>query len=78
MAWQNIDGETVLLNVDGRELLGLNGVGARTWELLEGERTLQQIAQVVADEFEVEPSRALEDVIAFAGQLLAAGAVERR
>jgi Coenzyme PQQ synthesis protein D (PqqD) len=78
MAWQTIDGETVLLNLDGRELMGLNGVGARAWELLDGERSLAQIAAAVAEEFEVEPAQAEADVLVFAGELLAAGAVEKR
>jgi hypothetical protein len=78
MAWQSVGGETVLLNLDGRELMGLNGVGARAWELIDGERTLRQIAAAVAEEFDVELPRAEADVIAFAGELLAAGAVEQR
>jgi hypothetical protein len=76
MAWQSIDGETVLLNLDGRELMGLNGVGARTWELLDGERSLRQIAAAIAQEFDVDAARAEADVIAFAAELVAAGAVE--
>jgi hypothetical protein len=75
MAWQTVDGETVLLNLDGRELMGLNGVGARTWELLDGQNTLQQIAALVSAEFDVDAVQAQADVLVFAAELLAAGAV---
>ena len=77
MAWQTVDGETVLLNLDGRELMGLNGVGARAWELFDGQRTLQQIAAVVSEEFDVDAAQAQSDVLVFAAELLAAGAVEK-
>jgi hypothetical protein len=78
MAWQTVDGETVLLNLDGRELMGLNGVGARTWELLDGEHTLQQIAATVSEEFDVDAAQAEADVLVFAAELLAAGAVVQK
>jgi hypothetical protein len=78
MAWQTIDGETVLLNIDGRELLGLNAVGARVWDLADGEHTVAQMADVVTAEFTVGRDEALADVRQFVAELLALGALTRR
>jgi hypothetical protein len=76
MAWQTIDGETVLLNLDARQLMGVNEVASRVWALCDGTRTLREIAATVADEFEVEPACALADARAFLEELQAAGAIE--
>ena len=78
MAWQTVDGEMVLLHIDGRELLGLNDVGARVWELADGEHTISQIAAAVCAEFLVDPDVALDDVRRFVAELLALGALTRR
>jgi hypothetical protein len=78
MAWQTIDGETVLLNIDGRELMGLNAVGARVWELADGEHTVAQIAEAVTVEFTVGRDEALADVRRFVTELLELGALTRR
>lgn len=50
-AWQRVDGEVVLLNVDGHELLGLNGLGGRVWNLIDGARTIDELIATVAAEF---------------------------
>jgi hypothetical protein len=78
MAWQTIDGETVLLNVEGRELMGLNAVGARVWELADGTHALDEIARTIADEFAVEAGVATADVERFVDELVAAGALVMR
>jgi hypothetical protein len=77
MAWQTVEGETVLLNIDGRELLGLNAVGARVWDLCTG-ATIDEIAAAVAHEFDVSGERAGADVRQFVAQLVAAGALTLR
>ena len=75
MAWRSIAGEMVLLNVEGKELFGLNRVGARVWELLDGNRTLEEIAEAIAKDFGVPRGRAEGDVRAFLAELLEAGAL---
>jgi len=75
MAWQTVDGELVLLNIDGKELLGVNAVGARVWELVDGVRTLDEIAAQIASDFSVSLPVATGDVLEFIGELSAAGAL---
>jgi pyrroloquinoline quinone biosynthesis protein D len=76
MAWQTIDGEMVLLDIDGNQLMGVNPVAARIWDLCDGERDLSAIAAVIADEYAVSASQAAEDVRAFVSELVSLGALE--
>jgi pyrroloquinoline quinone biosynthesis protein D len=76
MAWQTIDGETVLLDVDGRELMGVNETAARVWALCDGNHTIAQIADAIASEFGAGPDEALADVRGFVAELLSRGALE--
>jgi len=78
MAWQTIDGETVLLNIDGKELLGLNLVGARVWSLCDGAHSTERIVDVVAGEFGAERDAVATDVRAFLDELDRLGALEWR
>lgn len=75
MAWQTIAGETVLLDVDGRQLYGVSEVAARVWQLCDGVRTVADIAALVAEEYDTDARTALSDVRAFVGELVAAGAL---
>ena len=50
-----------------------NDIGSRIFHLLDGERDGRDIARIVCEEFEVEESRALSDVIRFLEELRASG-----
>jgi hypothetical protein len=74
-AWRVIAGEAVILTMDTKILCGLNAVGSRVWELVDGRRDLEQIVEVIVREFEVAPERARADVRAFLEHLAARGLV---
>ncbi len=76
-AWQIIEGEAVLLSMDTKVLRGLNPVGSRIWELIDGQRSLEEITGVIVQEFEVAPGVAMQDVQAFIQSLLDRGLVTR-
>ncbi len=76
-AWQIIEGEAVLLSMDTKVLRGLNPVGSRIWELIDGQRSLEEITGVIVQEFEVAPAVAVQDVRAFVQELLDRGLVTR-
>jgi pyrroloquinoline quinone biosynthesis protein D len=67
--FSKVGAEFVVLDAEGRVLRGLNPTGARIWELIDGRRSLAQIAGCVAVEFRVTSERALQDVIPFVEQL---------
>ncbi len=68
-----MDGELVLVHPGQGKVRVLNAVGARLWELADGERTVADLAQVVAAEYEVDPARAHADTVAFCADLLGRG-----
>ena len=45
--------------------MGLNAVGSFVWGLLDGRRTVAELARAVAERFQVPTERALADVGAF-------------
>jgi coenzyme PQQ synthesis protein D (PqqD) len=75
VAWQTIDGETVLLRMHEQELLGLNAVGRRVWEMADGSNTIDQMTAAVTAEFRVTAEAARADILRFLDELLALGAV---
>ena len=74
-AWRIIEGEAVILSMDTKILRGLNPVGSRIWDLIDGQRSLEQIAGVIVHEFDVAPEQAAQDVEAFIRDLLDRGLV---
>lgn len=68
-----IDDEAVLVHPGQGKVRVLNPVGARLWELADGERTAGDIAQIIAGEYEVDPARAEADTLAFYGDLAERG-----
>jgi len=65
-----VDGEAVLILPEQGKVKVLNQVGGRIWELVDGTRTVAEIAAIICQEFEVEPVRAQADTLAFAAELL--------
>jgi len=70
-----IEGEAVILSMETKVLRGLNPVGSRIWELIDGQRSVEEIVGVIVKEFDVEPPRAEEDVRGFLEELLDKGLV---
>lgn len=75
-AWQVVDGEAVLLDLTGKRLVGLNAVGSHTLPLVDGRRTVAELAALVAERFEVEQARAEADVAGFLRDLARRGFIE--
>ena len=70
-----ITGEAVILSLDTKVLRGLNAVGSRVWELIDGQRTVDEIVDVIVAEFEVSRTAAAADLDAFMRQLIDKGLV---
>jgi hypothetical protein len=66
-------GEAVIITPAENTVRMLNAVGSRVWELADGRRTVDQIAGVLAEEFDVEPDQAQESASRFADELAAKG-----
>jgi hypothetical protein len=76
-AWQELDGETVLLVSAEEKLLGLNAVAGRIWQLADGSLTVATIAAALEHEFTGAVGALREDTLSFVGRLEARGLIER-
>jgi len=68
--------EAVLVSPAEAQVRMLNEVGSRIWALADGSKTLQEIADQLAAEYEVSVEQAAADVLAFASELQKAGLIE--
>jgi hypothetical protein len=62
-------GEAVLALPTQGQIKVLNAVGTRVWELIDGQRTIDELARLVCLEYAVESRRALDDTLAFISDL---------
>lgn len=76
VATRVVDGSAVIVLADSGEVTVLNPVGTRIWELVDGTRSVGEIADAIQAEFEVLPGDALRDVQEFLQTLADAKAIE--
>jgi Coenzyme PQQ synthesis protein D (PqqD) len=62
-------GEGVLLDADAGVALRLNSTGAWIWAQLEQPCRVEELANGLAQHFEIDSGRALDDVVAFAREM---------
>jgi len=55
---------------------GLNAVGARVWELVQEPKTVTEIRDTLLSEYEVEPNRCEQDLLALLQELAGKGLVK--
>jgi len=68
-ASQIIDGEAVIIVPSEQMVNVLNPVGSRIWDLTDGRRRIEEIAEILAQEFDVSYETALKDAIEFTRDL---------
>lgn len=71
-----LDDETVILDLEAGVYYGVYGVGTRIWQLLQERRTVAEILERLVEEFDVERTRAREDLLAHLEKLAEQGLVE--
>jgi len=72
----DLEGEAVILNLGDGVYYGLDGVGARVWELLREPRSVDDLAAAVAAEYQVDRASALADLLALLDEMAGRGLVE--
>ncbi len=60
-----VDEEAVLVLPEQGQVKVLNPVGARIWTMIDGVRTIREIAALISQEYEVESAQAETDTIQF-------------
>jgi hypothetical protein len=69
------NGELVVVLPEQGKFVVLNGTGAEVFQLLDGQRSLSEIAVVLSERYEVPLEQTQTDVLALAQKLLDRGAV---
>lgn len=71
--FQEVGGEGVLLHLASEQYFGLDPVGTRIWELIDGHALLRDVHGQLCPEYEAEPDRIAEDLLLLAQSLVDAG-----
>ena len=59
---QEVSGETVLLDMQSESYFGLDEVGTRIWQLLQEKHSLQEVFDVMLEEYDVEEKQLEKDL----------------
>lgn len=63
---QEVEGETVLLDLQSESYFGLDAVGTRIWQLLQEHNNLQKVFDIILEEYDVDEKQLEKDL----GELL--------
>jgi hypothetical protein len=75
VAWQIVDGQVLIVTSSDSTLHMLNSIGTKIWELIDRKRTIEELSELICDEFEVEKEKALKEVTEFVKELSNKGIV---
>jgi Coenzyme PQQ synthesis protein D (PqqD) len=59
----DLGGEVAILDLKAGVYYGLDAVGARIWSLIQEPRTVNEIRDILLEEYEVEPERCERDLL---------------
>lgn len=74
----DLAGEAAILNIRNGVYYGLDPVGARIWQLIQQPHSVDEVRETLMGEYEVDPERCAQDLVALLEKLLAEGLVELR
>jgi hypothetical protein len=72
----DLGGEVAILDLKAGVYYGLDAVGARIWSLIQEPRTVNEIRDILLEEYEVEPERCERDLLALLQKLADEGLIE--
>lgn len=73
VVYRTIDGEAVLVDAQHGKVRVLNEVAGRMWELIDGQRSLAEVAAIVSQEYEAQPDQVESDILVFLDDLMRKG-----
>ena len=74
--FRTVGDEAVLLNLKTELYLGLDPVGTRMWDVLTKSTSIDEAADILISEFDVEAARLRGDLEEFLGELVEHGLIE--
>jgi hypothetical protein len=61
LAWREIDDETVIISPNDSVMHELNGTGSFLWKSIDGKKSAAELAELLAENYEVSADIALSD-----------------
>ena len=74
---EEVENEGTLIIVDGGQIFELNLLGAEIWKLCDGERSVDDIVEVLSGQYDVERTELESDVVEFLAGMAEKTWVER-
>jgi len=62
---QTVDDEIILLDTNTQEYFALNEVGSIIWNILEEEKNLRKVHQIILDMYEIDEKQVESDILKF-------------
>lgn len=75
---RSFDDELVILDLERGQYYSMTELGARAWQRLTAGASLGEAADVLLDDYEVDRSTLVTDLIGLASEWIALGLVQRR
>ncbi len=72
---EEFDDWAVLFNPDTADAVGVNPVGVAVWKLMDGRRTVEEIAAAIREQFDEVPDTAAEEIRKYIADLAERGFV---
>lgn len=69
LAWREIEEETIIISPGESVMHELNGTGSLIWRNIDGHRTAEDLAALLAEEYEVSRETALADTFSLLEEL---------
>jgi hypothetical protein len=69
LIWREMKDGTVIISPDDGQVRVLNDVGTLVWQLLDGHKSVGDISNYVAEEYEISAADAVNDVEIFLQEL---------
>ena len=67
--WRIVDNEALLLDTDSGNYFCLSESGTKIWNLLEENKSVDEIARIFANEYQIDVETAKSDILQFIEQL---------
>jgi hypothetical protein len=67
---RDLDGESVILDMDSGIYFGLDRIGTRVWQLIEQHGTLEEVVRIMQNEYDVDPQTLRADAEALVAALI--------
>ena len=73
---QEVDGEMVLLDMESENYFGLDEVGTSIWQTMQEKETLQEVFEVLLEQYDVDAEVLENDLSSFVAKLEESGLVK--